>query len=595
MRIRRLSRPARISLGYLAVAAVWIFASDSLVALLADDVGTLARLQNWKGAAFVLVTGLCLYALLRAGNAADDGVPQTTDAPVRFRAGLLTAAFVVMVAIIVGFGALAYRHQAATFKDHQYEKQAAIAELKAGQMERWFAWHRQEAEQLARDPDLMDQLRLLARVEDGRGAGKPAANVRAHFEGLLQSGRWASIGLYAPDGRPLLLAGRSVAPDAAHRKLIAAVAAEGAFRLNDLHAIHDDSADSARYRIDFLAPVSGAASPGPGAAVLVLSADPQATLFPMALSWPVPSASSESLLVRREGDEVVFMTTLRHADRKPLELRRPLSEANLTVVQAVLRDKGVFEGVDYRDAPVLSAFRPVSGTPWHIVAKTDTAEVMQPLLQQARLIFVIVLLATGFTGLAVAFLWRAQQAAFDARERQGSREREALAHKFDTLFQQARDSILLLDASGRIVEANGAALATYGYTLEEMRRLTAYDLRTTEAQASFERDFRNAQQPAGVLFETTHRRKDGRSFPVEVSSRLIDLDGQSYHQSFIRDISERKQGEDTILHQLKELRRWYEATLDREDRVGELKAEVNALLGRLGEPVRYPSQADDGN
>jgi CheY-like chemotaxis protein/GAF domain-containing protein len=42
--------------------------------------------------------------------------------------------------------------------------------------------------------------------------------------------------------------------------------------------------------------------------------------------------------------------------------------------------------------------------------------------------------------------------------------------------------------------------------------------------------------------------------------------------------------------QLKELRRWYEATLGREDRVRELKREVNELRQRLGEPIRYQSQ-----
>ncbi|MBX3674245.1 MAG: PAS domain-containing protein [Burkholderiales bacterium] len=55
------------------------------------------------------------------------------------------------------------------------------------------------------------------------------------------------------------------------------------------------------------------------------------------------------------------------------------------------------------------------------------------------------------------------------------------------------------------------------------------------------------------------------------------------------DITERKQAELEVNRQLAELRRWYAATLDREDRLRDLKAEVNALRRRLGEPVRYPS------
>jgi hypothetical protein len=40
---------------------------------------------------------------------------------------------------------------------------------------------------------------------------------------------------------------------------------------------------------------------------------------------------------------------------------------------------------------------------------------------------------------------------------------------------------------------------------------------------------------------------------------------------------------------LNELKRWYAATLDREDRVIELKHEVNKLLTEIGKPIRYPN------
>lgn len=55
------------------------------------------------------------------------------------------------------------------------------------------------------------------------------------------------------------------------------------------------------------------------------------------------------------------------------------------------------------------------------------------------------------------------------------------------------------------------------------------------------------------------------------------------------DITERKRAELEVNRQLAELRRWYAATLDREDRLRDLKTEVNALRRRLGEPARYAS------
>jgi|GEM_PF-1554969 len=56
------------------------------------------------------------------------------------------------------------------------------------------------------------------------------------------------------------------------------------------------------------------------------------------------------------------------------------------------------------------------------------------------------------------------------------------------------------------------------------------------------------------------------------------------------DITEKKRAEEKIRRQLLELRAWQNMILDREDRVQELKREVNEQLQRLGEPIRYFSQ-----
>lgn len=60
--------------------------------------------------------------------------------------------------------------------------------------------------------------------------------------------------------------------------------------------------------------------------------------------------------------------------------------------------------------------------------------------------------------------------------------------------------------------------------------------------------------------------------------------------SSLVDITEKKQAEEKIKRQLAELRTWQNIILDREDRVQELKREVNEQLERLGEPIRYASQ-----
>ena len=58
----------------------------------------------------------------------------------------------------------------------------------------------------------------------------------------------------------------------------------------------------------------------------------------------------------------------------------------------------------------------------------------------------------------------------------------------------------------------------------------------------------------------------------------------------IQDITDRKQAQEQIHQQLDELRRWQAVMLGREDRIMAVKREVNELLCRLGETIRYPSQ-----
>ena len=59
-----------------------------------------------------------------------------------------------------------------------------------------------------------------------------------------------------------------------------------------------------------------------------------------------------------------------------------------------------------------------------------------------------------------------------------------------------------------------------------------------------------------------------------------------------RDITARKQAELRIHEQLVELLRWQELTIGREDRMLQLKAEVNELLARQGQPIRYSGEGD---
>ncbi len=119
------------------------------------------------------------------------------------------------------------------------------------------------------------------------------------------------------------------------------------------------------------------------------------------------------------------------------------------------------------------------------------------------------------------------------------------------MYKQIRDLVLFVSLDGRIIEANDAALKAYGYTRGELLKKTVYDLRHTEPVQLIRQQMAQAEKQ-GITFETMHYRKDGSAFPVEVSSKNADLDGERVLLSIIRDISERKRIEAVLQKSEKE-------------------------------------------
>ena len=121
---------------------------------------------------------------------------------------------------------------------------------------------------------------------------------------------------------------------------------------------------------------------------------------------------------------------------------------------------------------------------------------------------------------------------------------EEARRKFELLSEYSRDPILCLRRGGqRILEANAAATRTYGYTSDELLKLTIHDLHGPGAQGLSADQLAEADAH-GILFETVHRRKDGSTFPVEVSMQGATIDGIRVSFSVIRDITERKRAEE---------------------------------------------------
>jgi PAS domain S-box-containing protein len=118
---------------------------------------------------------------------------------------------------------------------------------------------------------------------------------------------------------------------------------------------------------------------------------------------------------------------------------------------------------------------------------------------------------------------------------------------FRTLFEQASDSIYVLDMEGkRIVNCNRQACIALGYSPEEILQLQPSDIEdilTPEEIAATHRRLETEESPT---IQSRHRRKDGTTFPVEIRFAHLDLAQHRFVIGAARDITERKRAEEAL-------------------------------------------------
>lgn len=175
-------------------------------------------------------------------------------------------------------------------------------------------------------------------------------------------------------------------------------------------------------------------------------------------------------------------------------------------------------------------------------------------------------------------------------------ELRASEERFRAIFAQAAVGVALIEAgSGRFLRINQRYCDIVGYTPEEMQHTTAQAITHPGDLDADANQMRRLGEGAINEFtlEQRYLHKNGSVVWVSLTLSLMGQPGAAPHSyiAVAQNITERKLMEDRLRQQLVELTRWQEVILGREERVQELKKEINDLLMRLGQPIRYSSQA----
>lgn len=411
---------------------------------------------------------------------------------------------------------------------------AAIGQLKAKQLESWLDERLDDAEMLTasaglvadaerwfahRDPEA--EARIASRIADLR-------RVRGYRVDLLDARAPAD----------------SLAP--ARRLPLAEALAAGQPRLGELYR---DTGDTVW--LDVLAPLGKPTRAGAapvGAVALSIKADD--FLFPLIQTWPTPSPSGETLLIRRDGDSILFLNDLRHRADTALILRLPLASADLPAAIA-LRAGGLpqtMEGRDYRGVRVLAATLAIPRTSWLLVTKMDRAEVLRPLYTLVTWVGSIAVLAIGVVATILLRLWRQQQRShrLELLARTGERDR-LLSQFYDLPFM----GMAIIDpADGHWLHVNDRQCEILGYSHEELAATTWERLTPPEELPARQAAYRRmlAGETDGYEMEQRFLRKDGGCVDAVLTVKCVRrADGSvEYIVETMRDISAQKQAEQEL-------------------------------------------------
>lgn len=213
------------------------------------------------------------------------------------------------------------------------------------------------------------------------------------------------------------------------------------------------SAQEGQIYIDYISPIIGQVKKESIGAV-VLRINPEKYLYPLIEQWPVASRTSETLIIRKQRDSVIFLNELRHQKFTALSLKIPLKSSDIAAVQAALGRRGIFEGKDYLGKEVLAYIAPIDGTRWIMIAKTSESEIYAGLIlkEGITLLFILALIMI----LSLGLIWIYHYRQRNLYRQLLVKEKELLEYhkEFKTILYSIGDGIITADTEGKIKQIN---------------------------------------------------------------------------------------------------------------------------------------------
>jgi len=342
-----------------------------------------------------------------------------------FPRSLLLFFLLLIAAITLAAGAY-YQIQKKAERKTREDELRAIADLKCVEIQKWISERLGDTNMISQNPILVEKLEAFILQ---RSNPPDRELILTWMDSLMRNYEYHSVLLIDLNGGVKLSTGKEATVIGANgKKSIATARQAGTAVLSDFHV----NPPMPHPHLDLTVPLS---KHGLTIGYILMRIDPATYLYPIIDSWPEPSASAETALVRIEGDDILYLNNLRHRRGMAMKLRLPLSTPDLPPAEFIRNKKsGIIAGRDYRGIPVWSVVRRIRGTGWLIVVKIDEKEIMAPLRSRATLISLVALLMMSISAGLFLFLM----------QRQATRQNAEIAEAYG-LLKQAQNEVKRLE------------------------------------------------------------------------------------------------------------------------------------------------------
>ena len=327
-----------------------------------------------------------------------------------------------------------------------------VGKMKANEIARWRAERIADAVVLGESPFLQQGLAQFFSAPNEENSQAVLARFRSHSS----HHQYDDVLLMDVEGRCRFSVSGNLTVDPEYEAAIQEAVRNRRPVITELHS----GAGRREPHIGVVTPIfSGSESNAPPICSIAMVCNASRLLYPLVQSWPSTSKTAETLLVRRDGDEVLFLNNLLFQRDAALNLRIPMSSTEVPAVMAVTGREGVVAGLDYRGVDVLSYVGAIPGSPWFIVAKQDKAEIFAEWrFRSAMILFAFAALVLCIVLMAFAVWQRNKKAQYRLLYGYESKLREGAERNSITL-KAIGDAVIATDKQGCVEFMNPVAEA----------------------------------------------------------------------------------------------------------------------------------------